>query len=420
MGNNAAVATKNFYAVGLSYKNANAELRGKFRLNNDQKIQLLNSLEENNIQGAFVLSTCNRTELYGFADHPYQLIKLLCDHSNGSLEEIENILYVHKKDEAIDHVFKVGAGLESQILGDFEIISQIKADFTLAKQQKSTNGYLERLTNCVLQASKRVKNETELSTGAASVSFAAVNYIRNEMSDLANKKILLYGTGKLGRITCENLVKHSNHNSITLINRTKEKAEILGKKYSVVTKEVSQLSEEIAKSDIVFVATGADSPTLTGDHITSDRPLTILDLSIPKNVKLCSDEVKNVKVIHMDELSQMADETLEFRKNEVPKAQRIIEEIKGEFTSWIETRKFAPTITALKDKLMELQSNELSQHKNALSDMEMEKAELVSQKLVQKITSNIAMHLRNNCQEMESNLDVINEMFQLELAVNNE
>ena len=165
---------RHFYTVGLSYKKADAEVRGHFSLGEEGKIGLLNQAKAEGIDGILVTSTCNRTEIYGFAQHPFQLIKLLCEHTRGTIEEFEKVAYVYKNKEAISHMFKVGTGLDSQILGDFEIISQIKNSFVQSREIGVANPFLERLVNAVIQASKRIKNETQISSGATSVSFASV------------------------------------------------------------------------------------------------------------------------------------------------------------------------------------------------------------------------------------------------------
>ena len=157
---------KHFYAVGLSYKKADAETRGKFSLSEEAKNHLLDDAKFESIESMIAISTCNRTELYGFAEHPFQLINLLCKHSNGTIEDFQKVAYVHKNNDAVSHLFKVGTGMDSQILGDFEIIAQVKNGFLAAKEKGLTNNYFERLVNSVIQASKRIKNETEISTGA--------------------------------------------------------------------------------------------------------------------------------------------------------------------------------------------------------------------------------------------------------------
>ncbi len=402
-----------FYALGLSYKKADAAIRGKFSLDNQAKSTLLIQAEAEGIEALLVTSTCNRTEIYGFAQHPYQLIKLLCENSNGSVEEFQEVAYIYKNQEAIHHMFRVGTGLDSQILGDFEIISQLKTAFNESKSNGMINSFLERLVNLVIQASKKIKTDTEISSGATSVSFASVQYIIKNVVDISNKNILLFGTGKIGRNTCENLVKHTKHDQITLINRTKDKAEKLAQKLNLVVKDYADLQLELQKADVVVVATGAQNPTIDKAILNLKKPILILDLSIPKNVHENVKEVEGVTLIHLDHLSQITDETLENRKLHIPAAEAIIEEIKEEFVAWTKNRKFAPTIQALKEKLNAIKEGELNFQRKKLANFDEEQAELISNRIIQKITNHFVNHLKDG-ESMDEGIEWIEKVFQLE------
>ncbi|TAI47433.1 glutamyl-tRNA reductase [Flagellimonas allohymeniacidonis] len=404
-----------FYAIGLSYKKADAEVRGKFSLDVPAIDCLMAQGKQEGIDGLLAISTCNRTELYGFAQHPFQLIKLLCDQTQGSVEEFQNVAYVYKNHDAISHMFKVGTGLDSQILGDFEIISQIKQGFYRAKKHEMTNPFLERLCNSVIQASKRIKNETELSSGATSVAFASVRYILDTIPNISNKNILLFGTGKIGRNTCENLIKHSDNSHITLINRTREKAEAIAGKFQLTVKDYGELQTEIRKADILVVATGAQLPTVSKALIYSKKPLLILDLSVPKNVSDDVRELDNVSLVHLDQLSQVTDETLTRRRKFVPKAEEIIEHVKKDFLKWLETRKFAPVINALKEKLKVMKAEEIDFQSKKLSDFNTDQAEIISERIIQKITKQFANHLKKSNGDMDDSLELIQKVFQLEI-----
>jgi glutamyl-tRNA reductase len=405
-----------FYAVGLSYKKADAEIRGKFSLDDNGKTNVLIQAQKEGVEALIITSTCNRTEIYGFAQHPFQLIKLLCDNSQGTVEDFQNVAYVYKGQEAVSHMFKVGTGLDSQILGDFEIISQIKSAFVQSKSLNLANAFLERLVNAVIQASKRIKNETEISSGATSVSFASVRYIFNTVEDIANKNILLFGTGKIGRNTCENLVKHTKHEQITLINRTKDKAERLAKKLDVIVKDYADLQVEIQKADVLVVATGAQNPTVDKTILNLKKPLLILDLSIPKNVNENVQEIPGVTLVHMDHLSQMTDETLENRKKFIPAAEAIIDEIKEEFIAWTKQRKFAPTIHALKAKLNSIKDGELNVQRKKMANFNEEQAELISARIIQKITNHFANHLKDDTIMVDESIEWIEKIFQIETS----
>lgn len=403
-----------FYALGLSYKKADAETRGHFSLDKESTLQLLNQAKVNGIESIVVTSTCNRTELYGFAEHPYQLIELLCNNTVGTVEEFQKVAYIYKNKEAITHVFRVGSGLDSQILGDFEIISQLKQSGRLSKKLGLLNSFMERLINAVIQASKRIKTETDLSTGATSVSFASVQYILSNVKDISNKNILLFGIGKIGRNTCENLIKHSKNQHITLINRTKTRAEEIAGKFNLVVKDYASLREEINATDILIVATGAKNPTVDKFCISSSKPLLILDLSIPRNVNTNVSEHENVTLVHLDQLSKITDSTLERRKLQVPLAENIIDEIMSEFNQWVSNRKFAPTIKALKEKLNDLKKAELDTQRKKFKNFDEAQAELITKNLIQKITNHFAHHLKHDDDSPDESLELIKRVFQIE------
>jgi glutamyl-tRNA reductase len=416
MENNNLSRHQYFYAVGLSYRKADAEIRGKFSLDNTAKAKVLEQAKEEGISSLLVTSTCNRTEIYGFAQHPFQLIKLLCDNSRGTVEEFQKVAFVYKNQEAINHVFRVGTGLDSQILGDFEIISQLKISFAEAKSFGLTNSFTERLVNSVIQASKRIKNETDLSSGATSVSFASVQYIMNNVADITNKNILLFGTGKIGRNTCENLVKHTKNDHITLVNRTKDKAEKIAGKFNLIVKDYDMLPLEIPKADVLVVATGAQLPTIDKDILVLNKPLLILDLSIPKNVHDNVKDLEGVTVIHLDDLAKITDVTLENRKKHIPAAEAINNEIKEEFNSWMNARKFAPTIHALKEKLNLIKDNELDFQRKKISNFDEEQAEIISNRLIQKITTHFANHLKDSDTVVDESIEWIEKIFQIEAS----
>lgn len=305
--------------------------------------------------------------------------------------------------------------MDSQILGDFEIISQLKQSFKRSKALGIANPFIERLCNNIIQASKRIKNETEISSGATSVAFASVQYILRNVAHVTDKNILLFGIGKIGRNTCENLIKHTKNPNITLINRTKGKAEQIAGKFNLMVKDYGDLQSEIRKADVLVVATGAKKPTITKELIYTNKPLLILDLSVPKNVDNAIADMENVTVIHLDHLSQMTDETLERRKQFIPKAEAINEEVMHDFNQWLETRKFAPVIKALKKKLKTMKDEELDYQSKKTVNFNADQADIISNRIIQKITTQFANHLKDDTVDSNSSLEFIQKVFQLEL-----
>jgi glutamyl-tRNA reductase len=409
---------ENFYAIGVSYIKTDAETRGKFSIDGARGEALSQDARKMGIEALLVISTCNRTELYGFATSPEQLIDLLCIHTKGNTALFRAEGYVFQNEKALSHLFRVGTGLDSQILGDFEIISQIKQAFRRSKALKLSNVYLERLVNAVTQASKRIKNQTEISSGATSVSFASVRYLLENIPDISEKSLLLFGTGKIGRNTCENLVKHTSNKHITLINRTRSTAEEIAGKFELNVKGYEDLQSEIRKADVLIVATSAQKPTVTKALLYLKKPLTILDLSVPKNVASEVTELDKVKVVDIDDLSKITDDTLERRKSQVPMAEAIIAEIQGEFLTWADNRKFAATIAALKERLSQFKEEEraflLKKSKNTSGAKHSEVIDDFGDRLVQKITKQFANFLRASDDDLEQKMQLIESLFELE------
>lgn len=344
----------NFFVAGINYKKSDASIRGQFAISNDQYSTILQLAALHGLDELFILSTCNRTEIYGFAHNSNQLVDLLCSQTVGDAETFKKAAYIKNGFEAIEHVFNVGAGLDSQILGDYEIVGQLKTAVKFAKEQGFVGAFTERLINCVLQSSKIIKNNTVLSGGTVSVAFAAVQYITNMVVNPSSKSILLMGVGKIGRNTCKNLVDYLDTKNITLINRSPEKAAALAGELGLKSSTLENLDEEVAKADIILVATNSAQPVIQKKHVEGKGEKLIIDLSIPYNVADDAQVLPNVQMVNVDKLSRIKDDTLKMRLAEVPKAKGIISELMIEFSDWCEMRRHVPLLKNLKVKLKEL------------------------------------------------------------------
>lgn len=400
-----------FYNIGVNYQKADAQTRGKYSLSKEDQKKLLIEASQLGYE-LFVLSTCNRTEISGFAEHPFQLIKLLCKHSDGSVEEFAQISNIYKEKEAVNQLFRIGTGLQSQILGDYEIVGQMKLAFKMAKELGVTNAYLERLMNLVIQASKRVKNQTQLSSGTTSVSYAAVKFIADNVADYNQKNILVFGLGKMGKHTCKNLSEYTQNNSVCLINRTEEKAVEFVKDHPEIRKaKIENLTEEINNADVLIVSTGAEKPTVTKNHISKNKELLVLDLSMPRNVDESVTEFENIRLVNVDELSKITDETLSVRQKEVPKAEQIISEHKQEFQEWLHHRRLTPAINTLKKSLEAIQKDEINFHKKKIKGFDEKQAELLTDRFIQKITTQFVKHLKEEDTSVEESIEVMTKVF---------
>ena len=399
--------SKNCQVIGISYKNANLDTRGLFSLSDLQLHSLFLEAKEKKLDELMIINTCNRTEIFGWNNNTDDFINLLCKHSNGDIKTFEKYGYIITGKKAIKHLFKVGTGLDSQILGDFEIIGQIKQSLNRSKRLNLVSGRLERLVNSVIHASKRIKNQTKLSSGATSVAYASVQYIIKNVKNISKKKIVLFGIGKIGRNTCENLLKHTKNEHIVLINRTQEKAEKIALKFPVLVKPYGELTSEISNADVLIVATSSSNPTITKDLIFNSKNLLILDLSIPRNVETQINELNNIKVVHLDELSQITDSTIEKRKKHIPRAELIINSNIKDYILWLSQRKFSPTLKSFKEQVTQLKKEKLNcPHNNFFSDQ--------AEEIAEKITGQVASFLKENPNKVPETIDLINKFLKVE------
>ena len=379
-----------FYAIGINYKKTDAVIRSCFAVHHAQYNAILTEAEQLSLREVFVLSTCNRTEIYGIASDASQLIGLLCNHTSGDPVFFQSIAYIKQGSEAIQHLFEVGAGLDSQLLGDYEIIGQLKMAFRFAKEKGFTGPFIERLVNAVLQASKEIKNETRLSTGTVSVAFATVQYIRNMISDISQKNVLLIGTGKIGGNTCRNLLDYLPVKKITLINRSVHKAASLAEELKVFYSPIENLPEEISKADIIVVATNAEQPVITKEHLTHCSEKLIIDLSIPYNVEASAGSLPHITLVNVDHLSKVKDETLQARKAEIPKVKSIISLHLQDFNTWNDLRTHVPYLKAIKVQLQNIPS---SWYTPAISSTDNTAEQLEK---IQKVINGMAIKMRKH------------------------
>jgi glutamyl-tRNA reductase len=363
-----------FWAIGINYKKSDASVRGVFAVNTQQYDELIEKAGEHGLSEFFILSTCNRTEIYGIADSAGQFITFLCSVCAGGEQTFREICYAKNGSAAIEHLFNVAAGLDSQILGDYEILGQIKNAAKHAKSKGCIGAFTERLINSVLQASKAIKTHTALSGGTVSVSFAAIQYIRDHFHNKAyiagheegtmptthcknaagSKKTVLVGTGKIGTITCRNLVDYLGSKNITVINRTRETAEALASELKLRCAPMENLAAELIDADIILVSTAANEPIILSEHLKGYGDKLVIDLSIPCNVDTAAQTLPNVTFVNVDTLSKIKDETLQKRRAEVPKAEAIIKEHVAEFEAWCDMRRHVPVLKEVKNKLKEI------------------------------------------------------------------
>lgn len=405
--------SNSFYSIGISHWNCPLEIREQFSIDKQQSIDFISDLKA--LGGsAFTVSTCNRTQVFANNTNIHQLKEKFIKYSGNQNDNFEKYGFILQGDEAIQNLFEVSTGIDSQILGDLQIFSQVKEGVEVAKNNDCINSHMDRLLQFVFQANKEVQSFTTISKGAASVAHAAVLKIRQKTEHLRkDKKILVFGTGEIGQRTLENLNSQTKA-QITIINRTLEKAQEIAKTQKVNYAPVESLAQEIAKADVVVVATSSKEYTINEEHISNlNSEKLFVDLSVPRNIdpKLASNQY--IELVDMDQLNAEADKTLDKRKKDIPKAKTIINLHKLEFEDWSKLHTLGPTIKNLKITFEEMKNSEIEKYKGQYQHDELERIKPLIDSIVKKISSKNIEYLRNRYRVDEDILEVMREMYKI-------
>ena len=398
---------EDFSVVGINYRKSAADVRGQYAINEQQYRNILDIAPGFDLHDFFILSTCNRTEIYGCVQQIELFIQLILSQSTGSEVEFRQMFYVKRGISAINHFFEVGSGLDSQILGDYEIVGQIKKAVQLSKERGFISSFSERLFNHMMQASKAIKNNTALSDGTVSVSYSVVRYIRENISDYANKNVLIIGTGEIGTSTCRNLVEYLGIKNITLINRTREKALELGAEYDLTVSYFEDLKTEINAADVIIVSSVSSQNIISSGDIDTHTSKVIIDLSIPFSVDRTLSELEGITLVNVDELSSLTNATMMHRSAEIPKAKTIIEDTKVEFMKWYELRKHTAVLNQVKNKLHEIS------HNPAFTVQESTADNARHAEMIQKVVNGMAYKMKEKNQRGCQYLEAINEFMNI-------
>ena len=342
-----------FCIVGINYRKSDMNIRGKFSLSAEQSQLLLKESIAKKIAGCMVLSTCNRTEIYGLSDQQ-ELIQLFCLNTSCSEKDFLDHGYVHRGLEAIGHLFKVASGLDSQIVGDYEILSQIKHAAKTAKELGCVNSFMERAINYALQVSKEIKTKTKLSSGTVSVSYAAIEIIKEKIEELGGKKILLVGTGKFGNQIAKNLKDYLPGTHVSFANRTNKKALQLAELYHGEYISYENINTACNDADIIIASSAAGSYTIHPSFFFTGKTRLILDLAVPQNVDPDVVKIPGTTLLNVDEVSRILDKTISLRQSEIPKALEIIDDTLSSLEQWHRQQFNNPLLVLVKSQLFQL------------------------------------------------------------------
>jgi len=408
---------KNFTIIGISHRNAPIEVRERFCLDSEKIMALLDDAYSTGVSSLFIISTCNRTELVTRQASSHELIRLMTTYSEGSVDDFHNFGFIYEGRRAVEHLFSVSTGLESQILGDLQIIKQVKQGYELSAKQQMIDGVMHRLMQSVFRAHKCSRSETSLGKGTASVASAAVRFACLTFESLHDKNILLVGTGKHGTITCKNLLSSGARN-MTLVNRTRDRAELLSDRFDLKVADMECLPEEISKADLVIVSTSSNEPVISMDHMQKsfeERKFKVmLDLSVPRNIDTKVGELDFVDLANIDMLNDATDRVCCMREKEIPLVKKIIEKEIKEFEAWLSEQNSVPAIKALIDKLERIRDSELEFMRDKISAADVDKMENLARKIVNKISAFIIEYLKGQ-PHSQQRIEVVEDMFNLKV-----
>ncbi|MBC7388163.1 MAG: glutamyl-tRNA reductase [Opitutaceae bacterium] len=416
---------ENLKSVYSSYKTAPVEIREKFALSNVQTSNLLFRLKEMGlVSEAIILSTCNRTEIYyvteNNADLSSQLISLLLIEK-GIIDSGLNHQYFNAVEdhfEAVNRLFSISAGLDSQVLGDLQITGQVKHAYQLSADANMSGPFMHRLMHTIFFTNKRIVQETSFRDGAASVSYAAVELTESVTDHILEPNILVIGTGKIGADVCRTL-KDKNFKNICILNRTVSKAEELGLELGFSFGGLEQLTDCIAKADVIIGSVSGELPLVTKKlvrEIGIQNHKYFIDLSIPRSIETEVEEIPGAILYNVDHIQNKTTEALQMRRNAIPKVQCLIAQSAQEFNDWTKEMVFSPTVQKLKNSLEQIRQEEVARHLKQLTEKEAELIETVTKSLMQKIIKFPVLQLKAACKrgEQDEMIDILNDLFDLE------
>ena len=416
------------FVTGLSHKNAPVALREQLAVEEDKLRELLQDLQAGDVlREVVVLSTCNRVEIYGVADAPGEARALafrsLCRHRGVDLGTVEPLLYTHLEADAVRHAFRVSASLDSMMIGEPQILGQVKDAFGLAQACETVGPQLHQLFSQAFSVAKRVRTETEIARHAVSVSFAAVELAKKIFDGLSGRAVLLLGAGKMSELAAKHLVEQGAF-PIYVANRTWGRAQDLARALSGTAVPWDELSTALAAVDIVVTSTGASEPVITRAAVTRimhgrrGRPLFFIDIAVPRDVETGVDGLDDVYRYDIDDLKQVVDANLRERAREAHRAETLVEREVAKFMARQGDVEVIPTIVSLRARLEEIRLGEVRKTLARLPDAPPETRaaiDALSTAMVNKILHAPITKLRESSRAGASRswLDLVHELFGL-------
>lgn len=417
------------FLIGLNHKTASVDVRECLAFNDNESRSALTELRGlDSLDEVMLFSTCNRVELLAAAKEADRAIDqakhFLAEFKQIPLTDFESALYVHQGEEAVRHIFRVAASLDSMMVGEPQILGQVKNAYRTATEEKTSGVILNRLLHRTFFVAKRIRSETGIGDNAVSISYAAIELGRKIFGDLAGKKVLLIGAGEMAELAVEHLIRQKCAD-IYVANRTFERGVELAEKYNGTPLRFEEISDYLSKVDIIISSTGAQGYILQKKHVKGvmrsrrNRPIFFIDIAVPRDIDPQTNALNNVYVYDIDDLKGVVDENIEDRQREAVKADRIVDEAVIHFRQWYESLGVVPTIKAMRAKINTVAKDEVEktlQQMAHLSDADRQAIERMTHALVNKILHDPTHYLKSNgCQRDRAvSLDIARKLFGLD------
>src|SRR3954467_3818776 len=352
--------------VGINHKTAPVEIRERLTFDPSQLGDAMSVLKDKKrILENVIISTCNRTEIYAVVDQlhtgRYYVKEFLAEWFEIEQAEFTPFLFVYEQDGAMEHLFKVTSGLDSLVLGETQILGQVRTSFLLAQEGNTVGSVFKHLFKQAITLAKRAHSETDIGANAVSVSYAAVELAKKIFGSLENKHVLIFGAGKMGELAAQNL--HGNGvKQVTVINRTFEKAQDLAGRFSGKARTLAELEKSLAEADILISSTGAKDFVISKEMMIrvekkrKGKPLFMVDIAVPRDLDPRIAELENVFLYDIDDLEGIVEANLQERKKAAEKIMLMIEKEIVEFKQWLGTLGVVPVISALREKAHDIQA----------------------------------------------------------------
>ncbi|MEH7354286.1 glutamyl-tRNA reductase [Neobacillus drentensis] len=352
--------------VGLNYKTAPVEIRERLTFNETELVDAIKKLNsKKSILENIILSTCNRTEIYAVVDQlhtgRYYIKEFLSEWFGMEQTEFSPFLFVYENDGAVEHLFNVTCGLNSMVLGETQILGQVRTSFMLAQQEETTGSVFNHLFKQAITLGKRGHSETDIGANAVSVSYAAVELAKKIFGSLANKHVLIFGAGKMGELAAQNLHGHGVK-KVTVINRTFEKAKVLAARFNGEAKTLADLERSLVEADILISSTGAKDFVISKETMARvekkrrGNPLFMVDIAVPRDLDPRISELENVFLYDIDDLEGIVEANMQERQKAAAKIRLMIEKEIVDFNHWLGMLGVIPVISALREKALAIQS----------------------------------------------------------------